>query len=117
MLKSELIENLVVKYKYLEEKDISLSVNLLLEYFSKSLETGNRIEIRGFGCFTLHHRKPRNAYNPNTGERIITQNTYAIRFKPGKDLRQRVDNSKLEFPILQTDSYENVDVNFGEKHD
>ena len=117
MLKSELVENLVAKYKDLEEKDISLSVNLLLDYLTRSLEAGKKIEVRGFGGFTLHHRKPRNAHNPKTKEKVITKEKYAVHFKPGKDLKQRVDNSKLEFPILQDDSYEdeNIEVNFGDK--
>ena len=117
MLKSELVENLVAKYKDLEERDISLSVNLLLDYLTRSLEAGKKIEVRGFGSLTLHYRKPRKAHNPKTNEKVITKEKYAVHFKPGKDLKQRVDNSKLEFPILQDDSYddENIEVNFGEK--
>ena len=117
MLKSELINRLVAKNKYIEEKDISLSVNLLLEYLAKSLEVGKKIEVRGLGSFTLHYRKPRTAHNPKTKEKVVTKEKYAVHFKPGKDLKQRVDNSKLEFPILQDDSYddENIEVNFGEK--
>ena len=117
MLKSELVENLVAKYKDLEERDISLSVNLLLDYLTRSLEAGKKIEVRGFGGFTLHYRKPRKAHNPKTKEKVVTKEKYAVHFKPGKDLKQRVDNSKLEFPILQDDSYddENIEINFGEK--
>lgn len=99
MLKSELIENLVVRHKELDEKDISLSVNMLLDYLTRSLEAGKKIEVRGFGSFTLHHRKPRNAHNPRTQEKVVTKAKYAVHFKPGKELRERVDNSKLEFSI------------------
>jgi integration host factor subunit beta len=116
MLKSELIDNLAARNKYLEEKDINLGITLLLGYLSDNLAKGKRIEIRGFGGFTLHHRKPRKAHNPKTKEKVVTKEKYAVHFKPGKELRQRVDDSKLEFPIIQDDSYddENIEVN-GEK--
>ena len=61
---------------------------------SKSLILGRRIEIRGFGSFTLHYRAPRKAHNPKTGERVVTEAKYSPHFKPGKALRERINESK-----------------------
>ena len=94
MIKSELIHALATKQSHIPEKDIASSVNLLIEYMSESLGNGKRIEIRGFGSFSLHYRPPRNAHNPKTGERVITVAKYSPHFKPGKELRERVDSSK-----------------------
>ena len=101
MIKSELIERLTKKQKHIQEKDISLSVNLLLEYLRETLGRGERIEIRGFGSFSLHHRPSRNAHNPKTGARVITKEKYSPHFKPGKDLKERVDASKEHCSIVQ----------------
>lgn len=94
MIKSELIEKLAAKMTHLPEKQVTESVNCLLELMSNALIDGKRIEIRGFGSFSLHYRPPRNAHNPKTGERVITAAKYSPHFKPGKELRERVDSSR-----------------------
>ena len=99
MIKSELIANLAAKMTHLPEKQVSDSINLLLDIMSDALIEGRRIEIRGFGSFSLHYRPPRNAHNPKTGEKVITEAKYSPHFKPGKELRERVDASKDSTPI------------------
>ena len=109
MIKSELISALTSKQKHIQEKDISLSVNLLLEYLRETLGRGNRIEIRGFGSFCLHFRPPRNAHNPKTGRKVITKAKYSPHFKPGKDLKDRVDASKHHYQIEIDDGKDSDD--------
>lgn len=106
MIKSELIAKLVAKLRDIPEKDIALSVNHIIDSMSHSLSQGERIEIRGFGSFSLHYRPPRNAHNPKTGEKVVTQAKYSPHFKPGKELRERVNASKNFVPIQQdTDDF------------
>ena len=91
MTKSELIEILAAKNSHLNHKDVELAVKSLIEQMSQSLSTGNRIEIRGFGSFSLHYRPPRMGRNPKTGEAVALAAKYVPHFKPGKELRERVD--------------------------
>ncbi|MCC5791350.1 MAG: integration host factor subunit beta [Legionellaceae bacterium] len=94
MIKSELIADLSAKMTDLPEKTVAAAVNDIIHAMSESLSGNRRIEIRGFGSFTLHHRPSRNAHNPKTGEKVITAAKYSPHFKPGKDLRERVDASR-----------------------
>ena len=66
----------------------------------RSLTNGRRIEIRGFGTFSLHYHAPRNAHNPRTGEKVTTAGKYSPHFKPGKKLREVVDHSKSQVAII-----------------
>jgi integration host factor subunit beta len=91
MRKSELIENLVERFNDLPVRDIERVVKSILEHMTESLEAGNRIEIRGFGSFSLHHRTPRMGRNPKTGEAVPLAAKRVPHFKPGKDLRDQVD--------------------------
>ena len=91
MTKSELIELLAVKNSHLNHKDVELAVKSLLEQMSLSLATGQRIEIRGFGSFSLHYRPPRMGRNPKTGDSVALAAKYVPHFKPGKELRERVN--------------------------
>lgn len=93
MTKSELIERIAEKQEQLPIKDIELAVKMLLEYMSQVLASGERIEIRGFGSFSLHYRAPRMGRNPKTGESVELAGKYVPHFKPGKELRDRVDAS------------------------
>ena len=93
MTKSELIDILARKQTQLPYKDVELAVKTLLEQMSQALATGNRIEIRGFGSFSLHFRPPRIGRNPKTGESVALAGKYVPHFKPGKELRERVNNS------------------------
>lgn len=94
MVKSKLISNISAKQDNLSLKDVELAVNHILECMSQTLGHGERIEIRGFGSFSLHYRPPRRAHNPKTGERVFTQAKYTPHFKPGKDMRDRVNESR-----------------------
>ncbi len=92
MTKSELIEILVRKQSQLPFKDVELSVKTMIEQMAQSLATGERIEIRGFGSFSLHYRPPRVGRNPKTGETVSLSGKYVPHFKPGKELRERVNS-------------------------
>ena len=96
MTKSELIEIIAKKQKHLPAKDVELAVKHLLEIMSDALANGERIEIRGFGSFSLHFRPPRLGRNPKTGDPVALAGKYVPHFKPGKDLRERVNSSRTE---------------------
>ena len=93
MTKSELIERLAARQSQLQLKDVELVVKSLLEHMAQSLAQGERIEIRGFGSFSLHYRAPRVGRNPKTGESVNLDGKYVPHFKPGKELRDRVNES------------------------
>ena len=102
MIKSKLIHTLSEKLTHIPEKDVALAVHLILDEMSSTLGGGGRIEIRGFGSFSLHYRAPRQAHNPKTGEKVHTQAKYSPHFKPGKELRERV-NATMHLPIQPMD--------------
>lgn len=93
MTKSELIERIAERQDQLSPKDIELAIKLILEYMSQSLVSGSRIEIRGFGSFSIHYRAPRIGRNPKTGESVELDGKYVPHFKPGKELRDKVNES------------------------
>ncbi|MDX9874438.1 MAG: integration host factor subunit beta [Spongiibacteraceae bacterium] len=93
MTKSELIERIAARQTQLSLKDVELAVKAVLEQMSQTLAAGERIEIRGFGSFTLHYREPRLGRNPKTGETVQLAGKYVPHFKPGKELRERVNMS------------------------
>ncbi len=101
MIKSGLIAQLAQKYTDLSEKDVSHAAQLIIDEMTESLSSNGRIEVRGFGSFSLHHRPPRNAHNPRTGEKVLTTSKYTPHFKPGKELREQVDASK-HLPIQES---------------
>jgi integration host factor subunit beta len=92
MTKSELIEILSRRQGHLKADDVDMAVKTLLEMMSNSLTEGDRIEIRGFGSFSLHFRPPRLGRNPKTGDSVALPGKYVPHFKPGKELRDRVNN-------------------------
>ena len=91
MTKSELIDVLASKLSHLSLKDVDFLVKNILDQMAESLAKGERIEVRGFGSFSLHHRKSRIGRNPKTGEAVALPPKYAPHFKPGKELRERVN--------------------------
>lgn len=95
MTKSELIERLAEKNQHLQGKDVEIVIKEILEKMAQTLQKGDRIEIRGFGSFSLHYRAPRIGRNPKTGESVKLEGKYVPHFKPGKELRERV-NASLE---------------------
>ena len=92
MTKSELIEILARRQAHLKADDVDLAVKSLLEMMGGSLSAGDRIEIRGFGSFSLHYRPPRLGRNPKTGESVALPGKHVPHFKPGKELRERVSS-------------------------
>lgn len=91
MTKSQLIEALALKQVHLTHKDVELSVRLILDRMANALVRDDRIEIRGFGSFSLHHRPSRLARNPKTGEAVHAPAKRVPHFKPGKEMRERVN--------------------------
>lgn len=94
MTKSELIESIAEQQAQLSLKDVELSVKTIIDLMTQSLSSGERIEIRGFGSFSLHYRAPRTGRNPKTGDQVQLTGKYVPHFKPGKDLREQVDESR-----------------------
>ncbi|MCW8092402.1 integration host factor subunit beta [Alteromonas sp. ASW11-130] len=93
MTKSELIERLADSARHVPAKELESAIKELLEQMAQTLQKGERIEIRGFGSFSLHYRAPRVGRNPKTGETVKLDGKYVPHFKPGKELRERVDLS------------------------
>jgi integration host factor subunit beta len=91
MTKSELIESLSLQYPHLSAQEVEDAVKEILESMATTLSDGERIEIRGFGSFSLHYRAPRVGRNPKTGESVDLEAKYVPHFKPGKELKERVD--------------------------
>lgn len=98
MTKSELIDLIAAKQKQLPARDVESALKQILEIMSDALATGERIEIRGFGSFSLHFRPPRQGRNPKTGDAVALSGKFVPHFKPGKDLRERV-NQGTQYPI------------------
>ena len=95
--KKELIEIIANEQDQLPYKDIELSVKTIIESMVDSLRKGKRIEIRGFGSFSLRYRKSRIGRNPKSGESVNIDERYVPHFKPGKDLKERVKTNWLIF--------------------
>lgn len=93
MTKSELVEKLSTTNPNLSYKQIDLAVKMILDQMSESLEKGERIEVRGFGSFSLHFHQPRAGRNPRTGDSVQLPAKSVPHFKVGKELRERVDFS------------------------
>ena len=91
MTRSDLVEVLEQEQNQLSERDVELAVKSMLEHMSEALASGERIEIRGFGSFTLRFREPRIGRNPKTGEPVALPGRYVPHFKAGKELRERVN--------------------------
>ncbi len=91
MTKSELIERIAAQQQQLSPKDVELAVKMIIEYMASSLAQGERIEVRGFGSFSLHYREPRRGRNPKTGDAVELMGKYVPYFKPGKEMRERVN--------------------------
>lgn len=90
MTKSELIELLARRQPHLKADDVDMAVKSLLQMMGGALSEGDRIEVRGFGSFSLHYRPPRTGRNPKTGDTVALPGKHVPHFKPGKELRERV---------------------------
>lgn len=91
MTKSELIERLAARQTHLMQKDVELAVKLILDRISLALAKQDRVEIRGFGSFALHNRPARVGRNPKTGDPVKIPAKHVPHFKPGKEMRERVN--------------------------
>ena len=101
MTRSDLVEALAERFGQLTHRDAEFAVKALLEAMSEALARGHRIELRGFGSFTISHRPPRMGRNPRSGEQVAIPEKRVPHFKPGKALREEVDQGTpklLEHP-------------------
>lgn len=99
MTRSELIQSLSEKHPHLSYKETEQMAKELFDQMAEALGKGERIEIRGFGSFSIRFRKPRLARNPKTGERLHKEGKYSPYFRPGKEMRDRVNLSKDHYPL------------------
>jgi len=95
MTRSELIDALAARFPKLTTQDAEVAVKELLDALTGALIQGQRIEIRGFGSFSLNYRPPRTGRNPKTGKKVDVAAKYVPHFKPGKELRDRVDAAAI----------------------
>lgn len=103
MTRSDLVEALASRFAQLGQRDAELAVKAILDAMSDAMVQGQRIEIRGFGSFSVTHRPPRIGRNPRSGESVAIPEKRVPHFKPGKALRERVDaNGTAETPMLAT---------------
>lgn len=91
MTRSDLINKLAERYPQLLAKDAELAVKVILDAMAGALMRGGRIEIRGFGSFSLNYRPPRTGRNPKSGDKVQVPAKHVPHFKAGKELRERVD--------------------------
>lgn len=92
MLRSELIAKLAEENPDLKAEDLERLVTVVLEEITKALQNGDRVELRGFGAFSVRHRKARTGRNPRTGETVMVEAKSVPFFRPGKELRARVND-------------------------
>ncbi len=102
--RSELIELLASKFPQLLPKDVELVVKTLLDALTNALVEGKRIELRGVGSFVLHHRPSRIGRNPKSGAQVMIPEKKIPHFKPGKELRERVDYKAAVSTVPSTSS-------------
>ena len=96
-----MIEILSQRQTQLAYRDVELAVKTMLEHMASTLSSGDRIEIRGFGSFSLHYRPPRTGRNPKTGDSVSLIAKYVPHFKPGKEMRERVNQSMNKVEISE----------------
>lgn len=94
MTKSELIQRLAEKNPHLYLRDIEKIVETIFDEISRALARGDRVELRGFGAFSVKHREARVGRNPRTGETVKVDEKRLPFFKTGKGLRERLNDSK-----------------------
>ena len=101
MTKSDLIARLAERFPDLVAKDADFAVKMILDALSEALVKGDRIEIRGFGSFSLNYRPPRVGRNPKSGDKVSVPEKWVPHFKAGKELRERVDKSLNAVTLVQ----------------
>jgi integration host factor subunit beta len=93
MTKVKLIRRLADKLPHLPANDVESAINILVENLSSTLAAGERIDVRGFGSFSNRYRPARLGRNPSTGAPVAVAARYAIYFKPGRELKERVNGA------------------------
>lgn len=101
MTRSELIQVVSAKQSQLSYKETEAAIKHIFDQMAEALGKGSRIEIRGFGSFSVRFRPPRMARNPKTGAYIQKEGKYSLRFKPGKEMRERVNQSSEQYPLIK----------------
>jgi integration host factor subunit beta len=101
MTRSDLIEELAARFSQLTQRDAEFAVKAILDAMNDALVRGHRIEIRGFGSFSVSHRPPRVGRNPRSGESVAIPEKHVPHFKPGKALREAVDQHTTELKARQ----------------
>ena len=101
MTKSDLIERLSASFQHLSSKEVESAIREILEQMAGTLQSGERIEIRGFGSFEVRIHEPRVAHNPKTGEQVNLSRRRVVHFKPGVELRDRVNSFNYEKENVQ----------------
>lgn len=91
MIKSELIQKVAAANPHLYQRDVERIVNVIFDEIIGTLARGDRVELRGFGAFTVKHRAARQGRNPRTGETVFVDEKYVPFFKTGKELRERIN--------------------------
>ncbi len=99
MTRSDLIAVLASRFSSLVTKDAEIAVKEILEAIGNTLAQGDRVEIRGFGSFRLNYRQARTARNPKSGEAVAVAAKYVPHFQPGKEMRERVEQSAKSAPF------------------
>ncbi len=94
MIKSEIVQHIADKNPHLYQRDVENIVNAILNEITQALADGNRVELRGFGAFSVKNRKPRIGRNPRTGESVEVGEKWVPFFKTGKELRQRLNANR-----------------------
>ena len=95
MTRSDLVEELAARFGQLTQRDAELAIKTLLDALGEALVQGQRVEVRGFGSFSVTHRAPRMGRNPRSGAAVAIPAKRVPHFKPGKALREAVDHSDL----------------------
>ena len=98
MIKSELIQKISTSNPHLFHKDIERIVNVIFDEITEALARGDRVELRGFGAFTVKYRGPRQGRNPRTGQPVSVDEKFVPFFKTGKELRERLNDSPGKKP-------------------
>ena len=91
MIKSELVQAVAARNPHLYHRDVENIVNAVLDEITEALSEGNRVELRGFGAFSVKNRPPRSGRNPRTGEAVAVEEKWVPFFKAGKELRERLN--------------------------
>lgn len=94
MIRSELVHIIAMRNPHLYHRDVERIVDIVLDGIAEALEQGRRVELRGFGIFSVRHRPPRSGRNPKNGEIVFVDDKWVPFFKVGKDMQDRLNSEK-----------------------